>query len=143
VRLPDGAAADPQAEARRYADELAAAGGLGLQVLGLGLNGHVGFNEPPCTSDEGCRCVTLCATTRLANAGAFGGDPEAVPRQAISLGLREILAARSLLLVVTGAAKTPVLQRLLRGDPPSPDLPASWLRLHPEVTVVVDREALG
>lgn len=142
VRLPDGLAADPNAEAVSYADELAAAGGIGLQLLGLGLNGHVGFNEPPCDADVPCRCVALGETTRRANATAFGGDPEAVPQRAITLGLREILAARSLLLVVTGASKAPILRQLLSA-PPGPELPASWLRRHPDVTVFVDREALG
>ncbi len=142
VRLPDGLAADPNLEARRYGDVLAAAGGIGLQLLGLGLNGHVGFNEPPCDADVACRCVTLCDTTRQANASAFGGDPEAVPRRAITLGLREILAARSILLVVTGDSKAGILRRLLSASP-SPELPASWLRHHPDVTVFADREALG
>lgn len=143
VRLPDGMAADPEAEARRYAEAVATAGGIGLQLLGLGLNGHVGFNEPPCLATAPCRVVVLSETTRRQNAGAFGGDPAAVPARAITLGLRDILAARSLLLVVTGAAKAPILKRLLQGDPPSPELPASWLRLHHDVTVLTDRAALG
>jgi glucosamine-6-phosphate deaminase len=142
VRLPDGLAPDPEAEARRYAGELSAAGGIGLQLLGLGLNGHVGFNEPPCGSDLACRCVRLCETTRQANAPAFGGAPQAVPQRAITLGLQEILAAGSILLVVTGAAKAPILRRLL-SEPPSPELPASWLQRHADVTVLVDRAALG
>lgn len=142
VRLPEGLATDPEAEARRYREELMAAGGIGLQLLGLGLNGHVGFNEPPCEADVACRCVQLCVSTRQANASAFGGDPGSVPLQAITLGLREILAAGSLLLVVTGRAKAAILRRLL-SEPPSRDLPASWLRQHPDVTVFADREALG
>lgn len=142
LRLPDGLAADPAAEARRYAAELAAAGGLGLQLLGLGLNGHVGFNEPPCGPEAICRCVRLSDATRVQNADAFGADPTAVPTRAISLGLAEILAARELVLVVTGAAKALVLQRFL-GEPASPALPASWLRQHPRLTVVVDQAALG
>ena len=142
VRLPDGLAVDPEAEARRYGDDLTAAGGIGLQLLGLGLNGHVGFNEPPCEADAPCRVVPLCDTTRQANAPAFGDNPGAVPRRAITLGLREILAARSILLVVTGATKAGILRRLL-AEPPRPELPASWLRYHPDVTVFADREALG
>ncbi len=142
VRLPRGDAADPVAESQRYGAELQAAGGIGLQLLGLGLNGHVGFNEPPCGPREGCRCVPLSDSTRRANATAFGGSWQAVPRRAITLGLREILAAESILLVVTGAAKAPVLARLLQ-EPPSDDLPASWLRGHPRVTLLVDQEALG
>ena len=142
VRLPDGTAADPDAEADRYRLELEAAGGVGLQVLGLGLNGHVGFNEPPCGADVRCRCINLSASTRAANAPAFGGNPEAVPGRAITLGLGEILAARSILLVVTGAAKAGVLRWILQG-PPTQELPASWLHHHPRVLVVADRAALG
>ncbi|MFQ6538349.1 MULTISPECIES: 6-phosphogluconolactonase [Aphanothece] len=141
VRLPDALAPDPAAEARRYAAELARNGGIGLQLLGLGLNGHVGFNEPPCAADAPCRCVELSAMTRRQNAAAFGGDPLAVPHRAISLGMAEILAARRILLVVTGVAKAPVLRRLLT-ESPSAALPGSWLRQHPCVTVLADRAAL-
>lgn len=142
VRLPDGSAADPDAEANRYQEELQAAGGLGLQLLGLGLNGHVGFNEPPCEADVRCRCVNLSASTRAANAPTFGDNPQAVPARAITLGLGEILAARRILLVVTGAAKAGVLGRILQG-PATAELPASWLHHHPQVLVVADRAALG
>ena len=142
VRLPCGTAADPEAEARGYAAELAAAGGLGLQLLGLGLNGHVGFNEPPCAADAPCRCVTLSAATRSQNAAAFGGDAGAVPTRAITFGLAEILSAERILLVVTGAAKAPVLRRVLE-ESPHADLPASWLQLHPSVSVIADGAALG
>ncbi|MFM1811699.1 MAG: hypothetical protein RLZZ336_637 [Cyanobacteriota bacterium] len=142
LQLPDGLASDPAQEADRYGAAVAAAGGIGLQLLGLGLNGHIGFNEPPCAAGSRSRCVTLTASTRAQNAGAFGGSAEAVPAQAITLGLTEILAARQVLLVVTGAAKSMVLQRLLQ-DPPGPQLPASWLQLHPAVTLIVDRAAWG
>ena len=142
VHLPDGRAADPAAEARCYAATLRQAGGVGLQLLGLGLNGHVGFNEPPCGPDSRCRCVSLCASTRQANAAAFGGDPSRVPDQAITLGLAEILQAERILLVVTGAAKAPVLQRLLH-SPPAADLPASWLHSHPRVLLLADAAALA
>jgi glucosamine-6-phosphate deaminase len=140
VRLPDGTAADPAVEAGRYGAELEAAGGVGLQLLGLGLNGHVGFNEPPCGPEARCRCLALSPETRAQNAGGFGGDPGAVPSRAITLGLAEILAAETILLVVTGAAKAPVLRRLLQ-EPPSPALPASWLQRHPAITVIADRAA--
>lgn len=142
VHLPDGLAADPEAAAVRYSQAVTAAGGIGLQLLGLGLNGHVGFNEPPCSPESACRCVRLCGTTRRANAPAFGGDPEAVPARAITLGLREILAAERLLLVVTGAAKAAVLRRTLE-EPPCEALPASWIQRHPAVTVIADEAALS
>lgn len=139
--LPDGAAADPQAEASRYGARVAALGGIGLQLLGLGLNGHVGFNEPPCGPDSRCRALDLSAATRAQNAEAFGGDPAAVPAEAITLGLAEILAAERILLVVTGARKAAILQRLLQ-EPPSQALPASWLQQHPAVSVIADRAAV-
>jgi glucosamine-6-phosphate deaminase len=141
VHLPDGLAADPQAEACRYGEAVATAGGIGLQLLGLGLNGHVGFNEPPSGWDLPCRCLDLSGVTRRQNAAAFGGDPAAVPDRAITLGLREILAAERLLLVVTGAAKAEVLRRAL-AEPPSPELPASWIQRHPAVTVIADQAAM-
>jgi glucosamine-6-phosphate deaminase len=142
VRLPDGLAVDPEAEAQRYSAALREAGGVGLQLLGLGLNGHVGFNEPPCGADSRARCVRLSDSTRRANAGAFGGDPERVPPLAITLGLADILQAERILLVVTGAAKAPVLRRLMGGEP-SADLPASWLHNHPSVCLVADPSALA
>jgi len=142
VLLPRGDGGDPAAEALRYASLLASKGGLGLQILGIGANGHVGFNEPPCGPEVFCRCVALTASTRNANAFAFGGDPTQVPDQAISLGLSEILKARRILLVATGAAKAEVLRRAFE-ESPTADLPASWLQLHPDVTVVADGAALG
>jgi glucosamine-6-phosphate deaminase len=142
VRLPDGLASDPVAEASRYSAALRQAGGVGLQLLGLGMNGHVGFNEPPCGADRRCRCVSLSDSTRQANAAAFGGDPARVPARAITLGLAEILQAERILLVVTGAAKAPILRRLLEG-PPSEDLPASWLHTHPSVCLLADASALS
>ena len=140
LRLPDGRAADPEAEASRYARSLQAAGGIGLQLLGLGSNGHVGFNEPPCQPEARCRCLSLSPSTRQQNAGAFGGDPQAVPTQAITLGLSEILAAEALLLVVTGAEKAEILRRSLQ-EPPCPEVPASWLQGHPNLQVIADRSA--
>nr|WP_254957730.1 MULTISPECIES: glucosamine-6-phosphate deaminase [unclassified Cyanobium] len=141
VRLPDGQAADPEAEARRYGAAVGAAGGIGLQLLGLGLNGHVGFNEPPSDPALTCRCVELSGHTRRQNAGGFGGDPGAVPRRAITLGLAEILSARRVLLVVTGAEKAAILRRTLE-EPPSAELPASWLQHHQGLTVIADTDAM-
>ncbi|MFM7464755.1 MAG: glucosamine-6-phosphate deaminase [Cyanobium sp.] len=142
VHLPDGLAPDPAAEAHRYGLALHGTGGVGLQLLGLGLNGHVGFNEPPCEPDSTTRCLRLSASTRQANAGAFGGRPDQVPPRAITLGLADILRAERILLVVTGAQKAPILRRLLE-EPPSADLPASWLHLHRSVYLMADPSALG
>ena len=140
LQLPDGRAADPEAEAHRYGAAVAGAGGIGLQLLGLGSNGHVGFNEPPCGAEAPCRCLELSAATRLQNASAFGGDPQAVPPRAITLGTAEILAADRVLLVVTGGAKAEMLRRALL-EPPSMEVPASWLQGHPRLTVMADAAA--
>ncbi|MFM9042505.1 MAG: glucosamine-6-phosphate deaminase [Vulcanococcus sp.] len=140
LRLPDGRAVDPEAEAIRYAQQLRAAGGIGLQLLGLGRNGHVGFNEPPCRPEARCRCLTLSASTRQQNAAAFGGDPQAVPARAITLGLAEILAAETVLLVVTVAEKAEILRRSLQ-EAPCPEVPASWLQHHRGLQVIADQSA--
>ena len=140
VQLPNGLAGDPRQEAGRYRAALAAAGGIGLQLLGLGSNGHVGFNEPPCGPEAPCRCLALSAATRTQNAAAFGGEAGVVPLQAITLGLAEILAAERILLVVTGAAKATILRRALL-EPPCPEVPASWLQHHPRLEVLVDGAA--
>ena len=142
LRLPEAGADDPEAAAQAYQQGLADAGGVGLQLLGLGSNGHVGFNEPPCGPQIGCRVVQLSAATRAQNAGLFGGDPERVPAAAITLGLREILEATEIHLVVTGSSKAAILQKLLR-EGPSEQLPASWLRHHPRVWLWVDQAAMG
>ena len=100
----------------------------------------MGFNEPPCAADAPCRCLSLSQATREQNAAAFGGDPLAVPGQAITLGTAEILRSRRVLLVVTGAAKAEILRRSLQ-EPPCPEVPASWLQRHPHLEVVVDQAA--
>ena len=143
LHLPDGEAPDPDVAAARYARSLQASGGIGLQLLGLGTNGHVGFNEPPCSREQACHVVTLSEATRQQNAAMFGGDAAAVPRQAITLGLAEILSAQEIHLVVTGRSKAPVLARLLAMQRPDASLPASWLLDHPRVQLWADVAALS
>ena len=130
----------PEREARRYGQAIAAAGGLGLQLLGLGDNGHVGFNEPPCAAAAPTRCLELDPTTRRQNAGLFAAGLAAVPERAITVGLAEILAAETVVLVVSGEAKAEVLRRSLE-EPPQPQVPASWLQGHPRLKVLVDGAA--
>ena len=142
LHLPDGEAADPQQQACRYADQLQSFGGVGVQLLGLGSNGHVGFNEPPCGPDASCRVVSLSKSTRQQNAAAFGADPSKVPLKALTLGLREILEADEIHLIVTGKAKAEILKQLLN-SPCTDQLPASWLRHHPRVALWVDQAALN
>lgn len=142
LHLPDGEATDPQQQACRYADQLQSFGGVGVQLLGLGSNGHVGFNEPPCGPDASCRVVSLSESTRQQNAAAFGADPSKVPLKALTLGLREILEADEIHLIVTGKAKAEILKELLN-SPCTDQLPASWLRPHPRVALWVDQAALN
>ena len=142
LHLPSGGAADAHGAAQAYAAELNACGGVGVQLLGLGNNGHVGFNEPPTTADQSCHVVDLSDATRRQNSALFGGDPAAVPAQAITLGLHEILAADEIHLVVTGAAKADILKRLLTLPAPQPGLPASWVLNHPCVGLWADADAM-
>ena len=109
-------------------------------MLGLGLNGHVGFNEPPCGPEASTRLIALTEATRRQNAAGFDGQAAAVPAQAITLGLAEILSARQLVLLVTGEAKAGILARALV-QPPTPDVPASWLQRHPDLLVLADPAA--
>ncbi len=141
LRVPDGNAIDPNKEACSYLEHLNSFGGISMQLIGLGTNGHVGFNEPPCGADVSCRVVSLTASTRRQNAYAFGCDPGKVPCSAISLGLKEILEAEEIHLIVTGSAKTNVLNSLLN-MPCSEQLPASWLKTHQRLSLWVDQEAM-
>lgn len=138
VHAPDVDAPDLRVAAAAFEETLRRLGGVDLQLLGLGRNGHIGFNEPG--ADHRCRTrpVELTASTRHANRAAFGdGDP---PHRAVTQGVGTILEARRLLLAATGAAKRDAVARLLAG-PADPATPATALWRHPDATVVVDRAA--
>jgi glucosamine-6-phosphate deaminase len=141
VHLPDGAARDVFAEAERYEARLRAAGGVDLQLLGLGANGHLGFNEPGSSLGGRTRVAVLAPETLEANRDALprGG---ARPRAAITLGLGTILAARTCLLLALGSEKAEAAAAMLEG-PVSARLPASALQLHPDAVVVLDAPASG
>jgi glucosamine-6-phosphate deaminase len=134
-----GDAPDPAAECARYERAVAQAGGIDLAILGLGQNGHLGFNEPPSGADAATRVVDLADDTIEANARYWGGR-DRVPRRAITAGMRVILAARRTILVVTGASKHAILHRTLEGEIGS-DVPASYLRKIDGVSVYCDRAA--
>ncbi len=138
THIPDGMAEDATAESSRYEAAITEAGGIDLQLLGIGANGHVGFNEPGSAFTSRTRKVTLTASTRAANRRFFAGGE--VPEHALTMGIGTILDARALVLVATGAGKAEAIARMLQ-PPPSPDCPASALQLHPAATVVCDREA--
>jgi len=142
VNFLNGAAPDPEAECERYEQAIARAGGIDVQILGIGTNGHIGFNEPAPSLQARTHRVQLRPETRRSNAALFGGDAHAVPAEALSMGMATILQARSIVLLATGRSKASCVERLLNG-PITTDLPASFLQLHPAVDIVVDTAAGG
>ncbi|GBQ88377.1 6-phosphogluconolactonase [Acetobacter nitrogenifigens DSM 23921 = NBRC 105050] len=140
AHVPDGAAASPDVEALAYEAAIVSSGGIDLQLLGLGENGHIGFNEPLSALRSRTRAVTLDRATREQNAGMFGGDPDSVPARALTMGTGTILDARETLMVVTGAAKADILARVVEG-PVSAFVPGSALQLHERCLVVLDEAA--
>ncbi len=139
VHSLDGLASDPEAECRRFEELIVGLGGVDVQLLGLGRNGHIAFNEPGSAFDSRTRMVELTASTRAANAAAFG-QTGAVPPRALTQGLGTILAARTAILLATGSTKAPALAAMVEG-PISVAVPATALRLHPDATVVCDLDA--
>ena len=137
--LPDGNAPDLQAECRRYDEAIRAAGGIDLQVLGIGRNGHIGFNEPANQLVYGTQIVRLTESTIQANRRFFDSE-DAVPRQAISLGIGGIMSAREILLIAMGADKAQAIQETIMNDI-TPQVQASILRAHPHVTILLDKAA--
>ena len=140
IHFLDGAARDLDAECDRYESEISAAGGLGLQLLGIGANGHIGFNEPGTELAARTHRVTLADSTRRDNAALFGGDPGQVPREALSMGVGTILKAADILLIATGERKAQCIEQTVRG-PVTTRLPASFLQLHPRVEFYLDQAA--
>ncbi len=137
--LPDGNAPDLQAECRRHDEAIRAAGGIDLQVLGIGRNGHIGFNEPANQLVYGTQIVRLTESTIQANRRFFDSE-DAVPRQAISLGIGGIMSAREILLIAMGADKAQAIQETIMHDI-TPQVQASILRAHPHVTILLDKAA--
>ena len=140
AHLPDGAAADLGAAARGYEAAIASAGGIDLQLLGIGEAGHIGFNEPLSAFASRTRDKTLTPTTRAQNAEAFGGDPGRVPARALTMGVATILEARELVLLATGAGKAAIVARAVEG-PVTSMVSASAIQFHPNCKVVVDEAA--
>ncbi|NUR27393.1 MAG: glucosamine-6-phosphate deaminase [Catenulispora sp.] len=136
---PDGSAEDLPAACAAYEAQLAAAGGVDLQLLGIGSDGHIGFNEPISSLASRTRIKTLTVQTRVDNARFFNGLDE-VPRHVITQGIGTILQARHLVLLATGAGKAEAVAATVEG-PVASLVPASALQLHPHATVVVDEAA--
>lgn len=137
--IPNGLAADLKAECSRYERLIEAAGGIDLLYLGLGTNGHIAFNEPGTSFSTPTHIIQLSPETIAANAGAFSSR-ETVPRHGITIGIGTILAARRIVVLVSGAGKAEILAQSLEG-PVTEQVPATALRSHPDVTWLVDHAA--
>jgi glucosamine-6-phosphate deaminase len=137
--VPDGAAADPRATARDYESKITAAGGIDMQLLGIGYNGHIGFNEPSSSLGSRTRVKTLTARTIADNARFFQGG-EYQPHLSITMGIGTILDARNIALLATGQSKAIAVKNTVEG-PVSASCPASALQLHQTTTLIVDEAA--
>ena len=139
--LPDGMEADSDKACRDYNEIIQAVGGVDLQLLGLGHNGHIGFNEPGIAFETETHCVNLTERTIKANMRFFPAEKD-VPRQAYTMGIKTIMSAKKILVVVSGEDKADIVKEAFFG-PVTPAVPASILQLHNDVIVVADEAALA
>jgi len=138
INFLDGRASDIEQECARYEGAIAAAGGIDIMILGIGANGHVGFNEPGETLVAHTHKAELDLETRASNAWCFGGDIDKVPREALTIGMGTILKARALVLMGTGESKAEAVHAVLTGGVTT-RVPASFLTLHPQVAMMFDQ----
>ena len=141
TNVPNGLAEDPEAECRRYNQVIRDLGGIDVQVLGMGHNGHIGFNEPEEAFELETHVVNLTESTIKANARFFASEDE-VPKKAMTMGIKSIMQARQILVVVSGEDKADIVKRAFTG-PVTPNVPASILQMHPNVVLVGDKAALS
>ncbi len=141
TNVPDGMAADAAKECERYEKLIESMGGVDIQLLGLGRNGHIGFNEPDISFARTTHCVDLTESTIEANKRFFASADE-VPRQAYTMGIGTILKAKKILLIASGEDKADALTKTVYG-PVTPELPASILQFHSDVVIVADEAALS
>lgn len=139
--LPDGTEPDSDVACQKYNKILRAVGAPDLQLLGLGHNGHIGFNEPGEYFSTETHCITLSEQTIRANARFFANEDE-VPREAYTMGIKTIMSAHRILLIVSGESKADIVKEAFFG-PITPQVPASILQLHPNVILVADEAALS
>jgi glucosamine-6-phosphate deaminase len=137
IHFLNGATTDHEAECSRFEREIAALGGIDLLLLGIGRNGHIGFNEPARSLRARSHRAALKLDTRRANAPLFGGRLDSVPREALTMGVGTMLDARAIVLVATGRTKARAVAGMVTG-PISTELPASLLQLHANVDVILD-----
>lgn len=139
--LPDGTEVDSDKACREYNRVIAETGGVDLQLLGLGHNGHIGFNEPSDIFQKETHCVNLTDSTIKANRRFFASEEE-VPRQAYTMGIQTIMRAKKILVVVSGADKAEIVKKAFFGEI-TPQVQASVLQLHNDVVLVADEDALS
>ena len=137
--VPDGTVKEVGSYCKAYDDMIESAGGIDFQVLGIGNNGHIGFNEPDVHFESSTHLVTLDEETIIANSRFFE-KAEDVPKTAISMGIKTIMHSKKILLLASGASKAEAVAEMILGDI-TPNLPASILQLHNDVTIVLDEEA--
>lgn len=130
---------DVENECLQYEHKIHEAGGIDLQVLGIGPNGHIGFNEPDDKFEAGTHLVELDQHTIEANSRFFDSIDE-VPTKALSMGIKTIMKAKKIILLANGEGKAGIIKEMITGDI-TPNVPASILQLHPDVTVIVDKDA--
>ncbi len=141
TNVPNGMEPDSEKECRRYEELIDSLGGVDLQLLGLGHNGHIGFNEPAPVFEKVTHCVDLTESTIEANKRFFASAEE-VPKQAYTMGIGTIMKAKKILVVVSGEDKAEIVAKAFSGDV-TPEVPASILQMHQDVTVVADKAALS
>ena len=141
TNVPDGAEEDPEKECARYEKLIESMGGVDIQLLGIGHNGHIGFNEPDSTFAKTTHCVDLAESTIEANKRFFASVDD-VPRQAYTMGIGTIMKAKKILLIVNGESKADAVAKAFFG-PVTPEVPASILQFHSDVVVIGDSAALS
>ncbi|MFT9495610.1 glucosamine-6-phosphate deaminase [Anaerosolibacter sp.] len=139
IHIPNGITDDIEGECERYEEEIKKKGGIDFQLLGIGRNGHIGFNEPDVKFEAVTHLVTLDQDTIDANARFFD-NPNDVPHKAISLGIKTIMHSKKIILLASGAEKAKTIHAMIRGNI-TPELPASILQLHADATVILDEAA--
>ena len=142
INLPDGTNPDAEDACAKYNQIIHAVGGIDLQLLGIGHDGHIGFNEPGEAFELETHCVNLTAETIEANKRFFDGNVDLVPKQAYTMGIKTIMQARKVLMVANGKGKAEIIKKAFFG-PVTPEVPASILQMHPDFTLVGDEEALS
>lgn len=140
THVPNGLAKDPAAEGRAYDEAVAAAGGIDVQVLGLGQNGHIGFNEPEDELYAGTHLTDLTDNTIEANARFFASKAD-VPTQAITMGLATIMQAKKILVLASGASKHAVVKKMVEDDRITTQVPCTVLKAHKDVILICDKAA--